>query len=178
MATLPGDLKPEENVKRMIRVDHAGEYGALRIYAGQLAVMKPSPERDTIKYMLEQERRHFNTFEDIMRSRKVRPTALMPLWHVAGFALGAATALMGKKAAFACTAAVEEVIDSHYAAQKERLDGKETGLAQTIETFRQEELEHHDIAIENGAEQAPLYSVLARGIKAASKLAIYLSIRI
>lgn len=176
---LPGDISHEDDVKSMIRVDHAGEYGALRIYAGQLAVMGDSPERNTIKHMLEQEQKHFDTFEDIMRTRKVRPTALMPLWHVAGFALGAATALMGKKAAFACTAAVESVIDGHYAAQKQRLDGKdEAALAGTIEKFREEEVEHHDIAMENGAEQAPLYSLLAYGIKSASRLAIYLSTRI
>jgi ubiquinone biosynthesis monooxygenase Coq7 len=113
-----------------------------------------------------------------MRERKVRPTALMPLWHVAGFALGAATALMGEKAAFACTVAVESVIDEHYAAQRDRLKPEESELASTIETFRAEEAEHHDTSLAQGAEGAPLYPVLSAAVKGASRLAIWLSTRI
>jgi ubiquinone biosynthesis monooxygenase Coq7 len=178
MRRLPGDLTEEQDVEGMIRVDHAGEYGAMRIYAGQLAVMPPSAERDLVAHMAEQERRHFDTFNMLMKQRKVRPTLLMPLWHIAGFALGAATARMGGKAAFACTAAVESVINGHYAAQKSRLGDKEQELAGVVETFRIEEMEHHDAAIAHGAEEAPLYPLLSGGIKLASRLAIWLSARI
>jgi ubiquinone biosynthesis monooxygenase Coq7 len=162
----------------MIRVDHAGEYGAMRIYAGQLAVLKNAAARPLIEHMAAQEKRHLETFEALMRARQVRPTLLMPLWHVAGYALGAATALMGEKAAFACTVAVESVIDEHYAAQQQRLDGDEHALARTIGTFRAEEREHHDTSLAQGAENAPLYPVLIAGVKAASRLAIWLSTRL
>lgn len=178
MRRLPGDMTEKQDVERMIRVDHAGEYGAMRIYAGQLAVMRGSARRDLVKHMAEQEKEHFDKFDSLLRERRVRPTALMPLWHVAGFAMGAATALMGEKAAMACTVAVETVINDHYHAQKERLGDNEKELAGTIEKFREEEMQHHDIAIENGAEQAPLYSALSFGVKTASKLAIWLSTRV
>jgi len=178
MRRLPGDPAEHDNTERMIRVDHAGEYGAARIYAGQLAVLRNAPARKLVEHMAGQERRHLETFETLMRQRKVRPTALMPLWHVAGFALGAATALMGEKAAFACTVAVESVIDGHYAAQREKLGSTESELAHTIETFRAEEAEHHDTSLAQGAEQAPLYPVLTAAIKGASRLAIWLSTRI
>jgi len=178
MRRLPGDPSEEDDVKSMIRVDHAGEYGAMRIYAGQLAVMRDSAKRKLVEHMARQEKQHLQTFEQLMRTRKVRPTVLMPLWHVAGFALGAATALMGEKAAFACTVAVEEVIDKHYAAQRERLGGNESVLAQTIEKFRAEEVQHRDMGLEQGAEEAPLYPALSVAIKGASRLAIWLSTRI
>lgn len=178
MRRLPGDPQEKQDVESMIRVDHAGEYGAMRIYAGQLAVMKDSAERKAIEHMAEQEKEHFQVFNQIMKERRVRPTALMPLWHVTGYALGAATALMGKKAALACTVAVESVIDEHYASQKERLGNNDINLSENIEKFRKEEMEHHDMAIEQGAEQAPLYSLLSVSIRAASKLAIWLSVRI
>jgi ubiquinone biosynthesis monooxygenase Coq7 len=178
MRRLPGDLSEEQDAARMIRVDHAGEYGAMRIYAGQLAVMGKTPGRKLVEHMAAQEQQHLQTFEALMRERKVRPTALMPLWHIAGFALGAATALMGEKAAFACTVAVESVIDEHYAAQRRRLGDSESELAQTIEKFRADEIEHRDTSLAQGAEEAPLYPVLSAGVKAASKLAIWLSTRI
>jgi len=178
MRNLPGDVTPEEDAKQMIRVNHAGEYGAMRIYAGQLAVLKNAPARKLVEHMTAQEAKHLETFETLMRQRKVRPTALMPLWRVAGFVLGAATALMGEKAAFACTAAVESVIDEHYAAQHKRLGPEEAELACTIEKFRAEEIEHRDTSLAQGAEEAPLYPVLSAGIKAGSKLAIWLSTRI
>ena len=115
--TLPNELPHEEQIARMIRVNHAGEYGAKRIYAGQLAVLGKSPCGDVLRHMAQQEHVHLDKFADMMAKRRVRPTALMPLWHVAGFALGAVTAFMGEKAAMACTVAVESVIDEHYAAQ-------------------------------------------------------------
>lgn len=179
MRKLPGDIEESEDIKRMIRVDHAGEYGAVRIYAGQLAFLrKGSKAHGIVKHMEEQEQRHLETFNQKMRERKVRPTVLQPIWHVAGYALGAATAMMGEKAAFACTAAVESVIDEHYAEQHKRLGVDEKDLADTIETFRKEELEHHDTAIEEGAEQAPFYNMLTASIMAGSRLAIWLSTRI
>jgi len=178
MRRLPGDPTEQQEVEQMIRVDQAGEYGAIRIYAGQLAVLrKGTRARKIVEHMAGQEQRHLETFNGLMRERKVRPTALMPLWHVAGFALGAMTALMGEKAAFACTAAVESVIDGHYAGQQQRLSKNESALAETISTFRAEEMEHHDTSLAQGAEEAPLYPLLTGAIKGASRLAIWLSTR-
>ncbi|TQV83422.1 demethoxyubiquinone hydroxylase family protein [Denitrobaculum tricleocarpae] len=176
---LPGDLPKEEELARMIRVDQAGEYGARRIYEGQLAVMgRNHPNAATVKHMHEQELRHLETFDRLVCERRIRPTALQPIWHVAGFALGAATALMGDKAAMACTVAVEEVIDEHYAEQSARLEDDESDLRDTIEEFRAEELEHRDTALEHGAAQAPGYEVLSAAIKTGSRLAIWLSQRV
>jgi len=166
-------------VGRMLRVDHAGEYGAVRIYAGQMAVLGDNAGGGAIKHMAEQEEVHLATFNDLVADRRVRPTALLPLWHLAGFALGAGTALLGEKAAHACTVAVEETIDEHYAAQVARLEGEgEDGLCATFEKFRQEELEHHDTALHLGAEETPGYAVLKGAIKTGSRLAIWLSERI
>ena len=114
---LPGDPVPEADIERMIRVDHAGEYGAVRIYDGQLAIIGRGHARDEIRQMAEQEKRHLAAFDELVRARHVRPTLLSPLWHLAGYALGAATALLGERAAMACTVAVEEVIDEHYEKQ-------------------------------------------------------------
>ena len=175
---LPGDPEPGALIERMIRVDHAGEYGARRIYEGQLAVLKRSPGAATIRRMHEQELRHLQHFEALMVARRARPTALQPLWHVAGFALGAATALMGERAAMACTVAVEEVIDEHYARQAEQLGEAEQDLKDKIEEFRAEELEHRDLGLAKGAEQAPAYPALSAAIKAGSRLAIWLSERV
>ena len=174
---LPGDLTHDQRLARMIRVDHAGEYGARRIYEGQLAVLGQSPSAPTIRHMHEQELKHLQTFERLLVEKRVRPTALQPLWHVAGFALGAATALMGEKAAMACTVAVEEVIDEHYARQAQQLGEEDASLKETIETFRAEELEHRDIGLEHGAEEAPAYEALSGAVKASSRLAIWLSER-
>lgn len=177
----PGDPSPRQIVERIVRVDQAGEYGAVRIYAGQLAVMRrqaaSGASRRAIESMLAQERAHLERFNRLMVERRVRPTLLQPLWHVAGYALGAATALMGEKAAMACTVAVEEVIDSHYAEQSAKLGDDEAPLREAIDRFRAEELEHRDEALAHGAEQAPAYSLLTAGVKAASRLAIYLSSR-
>ena len=159
----------------MIRVDQAGEYGARRIYEGQMAVLGPGhPQHETLRHMHEQELEHLATFDRMLVERQVRPTALQPLWHVAGFALGAATALMGPKAAMACTVAVEEVIGEHYSRQAEALEEGEEALKETIETFRAEELEHRDIGLAEGAEETPGYPLLSAGIKAGSRLAIWL----
>lgn len=175
---LPGDLTREAYLDRAIRVDHAGEYGATRIYAGQMSVLKKSRHYAQIKHMAEQEDVHLETFEKIMTERRARPTALMPLWHVAGFALGAGTALLGEKAAMACTVAVESVIEEHYARQAQALGEEEPELRQTIEKFREEELEHHDTGLEEGAEQTPFYGLLSGAIKAGCRTAIWLSERI
>ncbi|MGE0153452.1 MAG: demethoxyubiquinone hydroxylase family protein [Reyranellaceae bacterium] len=178
----PGDPSPRQIVERIVRVDHAGEFGAIRIYAGQQAVMRrrfpPGHKaRRAIEHMARQEQRHKEAFDRLLVERRVRPTLLQPVWHVAGFALGAATALLGPKAAMACTAAVEEVIDQHYAGQSRVLGEDEKELRDTIEEFRAEEVEHRDEALAQGAEEAPAYPVLNAGIKAASRLAIWLSTR-
>src|SRR5450432_3889751 len=127
------------DIDAMIRVDHAGEYGAVRIYEGQLAVLKGRASEATIRHMAEQEQQHLKAFDTLINQRRVRPTALEPVWRIAGFALGAATALMGEKAAFACTAAVEEAIDEHYASQIEALGNKDDSLKATVADFRADE---------------------------------------
>lgn len=164
-----------ETTKRYIRVDHAGEYGAERIYTGQLAVLGRGPKGDLLRHMLEQETVHKERFEQLIAERGVRPTAMLPLWHVAGFALGALTAAMGEKAAMACTVAVEETIDAHYAAQRDALGPDEAGLKDTIEAFRLEELEHRDTGLAHGAEQAPAYRLLTGLIRFGCKAAIRIS---
>lgn len=175
---LAGDPGPEEMLARIVRVDHAGEYGAKRIYAGQLAVLGRSEHGPIIRHMAEQEEKHLNYFETAIGDRGVRPTALLPLWHAAGFALGAATALLGPRAAMACTVAVEEAIDEHYQAQLQALGDDEAPLKAAIDAFRAEELEHRDIGLEREAELAPGYDVMSHLIKRGSKLAIWLSERI
>lgn len=175
---LPGDTPAARLVERIVRVDHAGEYGAVRIYAGQMAVLGRTASADVIREMADKEAEHLETFDRLVGDRRVRPTALMPLWHVAGYALGAATAMMGERAAMACTAAVEEVIDEHYASQAAALGDDEAELRGTIEKFRADELEHRDTALEHEAEQAPGYEALSALIKRGSRLAIWLSERI
>ena len=175
---LPGDLSPRRRVARMIRVDHAGEYGAKRIYEGQLAVLGDSAGDGEIRRMADQEQRHLETFEALVVDRGVRPTLLTPLWHVAGFALGAGSALMGEKAAMACTEAVEEVIDAHYAHQADRLGADEAELRRVVEEFRGDEIEHRDTARARGAAEAPAYRPLKAAVKAGSRLAIWLSERV
>jgi ubiquinone biosynthesis monooxygenase Coq7 len=175
---LPGDLSAQERVERMIRVDHAGEYGAARIYAGQLAVLGRGPKGEVLRHMQAQEQVHLAAFQDLVVRRRVRPTALLPLWHLAGFALGAATAALGERAAMACTVAVEEAIDEHYAAQEAALGDGETELRSTIATFRAEELEHRDIGLAHEAELAPGYRVMRAVIRAGCKVAIRVSERV
>ncbi len=175
---LPGDQSAEAAVARMIRVDHAGEYGAARIYAGQLAVLRRSETAPVLREMQEQERQHLDRFADMIVHRRVRPTAVLPLWHLAGFALGAATAVLGERAAMACTVAVEEAIDSHYADQIAALDDSEADLRNTLSAFRDDELQHRDIALQHGAEQAPGYRLLSAAIRAGCRIAIRISERI
>ena len=177
-AELPGDLSQSDLVKRFIRVNHAGEFGAKRIYEGQLAVLKNTKDAAVIEHMKDQELHHLETFEKLIVERKVRPTMLHPLWNAAGFALGVGTALLGPKAAMACTVAVEEVIDEHYADQADQLTEDEGELRETINRFRDEELEHRDTAIDFGGETTPGYPVLRRTIRVGSKLAIWLSERL
>jgi len=179
----PGDPDARTLVERVIRVDQAGEFGAVRIYEGQLAALRwrgrsNSDTARKIAAMARSEREHNRTFDRLAAERRVRPTVLSPLWSLAGFALGAATALMGDKAAMACTVAVEETIDEHYASQAAALGDDEAGLRATVEKFRAEEIVHRDEALASGAEQTPGYEALTRVIKTGSKLAIWLSTRI
>lgn len=173
----PGDARPD--VQSMLRVDQAGEYGATRIYAGQLAVLGDrAPESRLIARMAAQEQRHLVHFDTLMAQRGVRPTLLQPLWSVAGHALGAATALLSPQAAMACTAAVEDEIDQHYSEQLEALGEDEPALSATIAEFQADEREHHDQAIAAGAEDSFGYSLLYSAIRAGCRLAIELSKRI
>ncbi len=163
----------------IIRVDHAGEYGATRIYDGQIAIFgKNSKIGKTIKHMADQEQEHIEKFNELIIEKRVRPTALLPLWNVAGFALGAGTALMGEKAAMACTVAVEKVIGEHYREQQELLEDDEEELRKTIAKFEKDELEHHDIGIEHDAEKAPGYTVMTKVIEIGCKTAIAISKKI
>lgn len=175
MKAYPGAPKASEQIQEMIRVNHAGEYGAQRIYQGQLAILKNDACASTLRHMAEQEKEHLETFEQLIRDRRVRPSALMPFWHVGGWALGAATALLGKEAAMACTVAVEKEIAAHYKEQEEALDETEAELKSTIERFRAEEEEHHDIGVENDAANAPLSPLLQAGIGLLTKTAVALA---
>jgi ubiquinone biosynthesis monooxygenase Coq7 len=175
---LPGDPTAREVVERTIRVDHAGEYGAKRIYEGQLAVLGRTKYGPLIEHMKAQEQVHLDTFSRLIGERRVRPTALLPFWHVAGFALGAASALLGHRGAMACTVAVEEAIDEHYRAQEDTLGDDEAELRADIARFRAEELEHRDTGLENEAEQAPAYRLLSAAIKTGCKIAIKVSERV
>jgi ubiquinone biosynthesis monooxygenase Coq7 len=168
----------QQRVERMVRVDHAGEYGAQRIYQGQLALLGRGEKGDVLRHMQAQEQHHLDTFSRLIAERRVRPTALLPIWHIAGYALGALTAALGARAAMACTVAVEEAIDEHYRAQVEALGPEEPALVATIEAFRAEELEHRDIGLANEAELTPGYRVLSGAIKAGCKVAIAISERI
>lgn len=177
-ASLPGSLNRAQRLDRMIRVNHAGEFGARRIYQGQLAVLRHHANAPVIQRMLEQEVHHVEVFEKMVADRRVRPTVLQPIWHVAGFMLGATTALLGEKAAMACTVAVETVIDQHYARQAAELGEDEAELKGTIESFRADEIEHREIGLAHGAEQTPGYPLLSNAIKAGTQAAIWLSERL
>lgn len=171
----------KREIHRMIRVDQAGEFGATRIYEGQLAVMGDrGPHSAEIRHMAEQEEVHRERFDAIIAERGVRPTALQPFWSVAGFALGAGTALLGPEAAMACTAAIEEEIDKHYTEQLDRLAETEADpeLADVIEQFREEEREHRDAALAHGAEKAPAYPLLSGAIRLGCRIAIKVSERV
>ncbi len=169
----------ESRSARMLRVDQAGEYGAVRIYAGQIAVMgNRAPHAAEVAAMAAQEADHRARFDALIAERGVRPTALQPLWSVAGFALGAATALLGPEAAMACTAAIETEIDKHYSEQLEELGDSDPELAAIVTQFRDDEREHHAAAIAAGAERAPAYPLLSGAIRLGCRLAIRLSERI
>ncbi|KAL2728753.1 hypothetical protein V1478_006385 [Vespula squamosa] len=163
----------------IIRVNHAGELAADRIYAGQMAILGNTPKAPMIQHMWDQEKKHRAKFEELIQKYRARPTVFVPVWNIAGFLLGAGTALMGEKAAMACTVAVETVIVEHYNDQLRNL--METGevvdkeLLDTIKTFRDEEQEHHDTGLEHGAEQAPFYATLTDIIKFGCKTAISIS---
>ncbi|PHQ62886.1 MAG: demethoxyubiquinone hydroxylase family protein [Sphingobium sp.] len=175
----PGKRLSDADRAAMLRVDQAGEFGATRIYAGQLAVMGDRhPYGRIIAGMASQEERHRQAFDAMIARRGVRPTALAPLWNVAGFALGAVTAALGPKAAMACTAAIETEIDQHYAEQLEQLDGQDPELSTAIADFQAEEVEHRDAALAHGAEQAPAYPLLSGAIRLGCRAAIALSKRI
>jgi ubiquinone biosynthesis monooxygenase Coq7 len=175
---LPGDPAPAVEIARILRVDHAGEYGATRIYQGQLDVLGRGRAAGVIRQMAETEKRHLARFETLLRDRRVRPTLLYPLWSVAGYALGAATALLGERAAMACTVAVEEVIDEHYRAQAERLGDEDPALRETILSFRDDEIAHRDMALAQGAEDTAGYDLISAAVKTGSRIAIWLSTRL
>jgi ubiquinone biosynthesis monooxygenase Coq7 len=173
----PGDERPD--VASMLRVDQAGEYGATRIYAGQLAVLGDrQPCSRLIARMAAQEQGHLRHFDALLAERGVRPTLLQPLWRVAGHALGVATALIGPQAAMACTAAVEDEIDAHYSGQLQALGAEEPELAADIARFQADEREHRDLAIAAGAEESFGYPLLYSAIRAGCRAAIELSKRI
>jgi 3-demethoxyubiquinol 3-hydroxylase len=174
---LPGDQMAAEEIIRMLRVDHAGEYGATRIYDGQLDVLGRGRAAGVIRQMAETEKRHLARFEALLHERRVRPTLLYPVWTVAGYALGAVTALLGERAAMACTVAVEEVIDEHYRRQAERLVGEDSALRDTILSFRDDEIAHRDIALAQGAEETAGYDLISGVVKTGSRIAIWLSSR-
>jgi ubiquinone biosynthesis monooxygenase Coq7 len=177
MSWKPGDRR--RAIDSMIRVDQAGEYGATRIYAGQLAVMGDrTPTARAIAGMANQEARHRAFFDAMVARRGVRPTALQPIWNVAGFALGAVTAAIGPEAAMACTAAIETEIDLHYQHQLEALGEDDPELSAAVAEFRAEELEHRDTALAAGAEAAPGYPLLSGLIRIGCRAAIALSKRI
>lgn len=173
----PGDRRAA--TESMIRVDQAGEYGATRIYAGQLAVMGDrSAAARAIAGMARQEERHRAFFDRLIAERGVRPTLLQPFWNVAGFALGATTAALGPEAAMACTAAVETEIDKHYADQLRELGSDDPELSAAVAEFQAEELEHRDTALASGAENAPAYPLMSAAIRLGCRAAIALAKRI
>ncbi|MEE2760922.1 MAG: demethoxyubiquinone hydroxylase family protein [Pseudomonadota bacterium] len=183
LGPLPGDPTKEEMVERMLRVDQAGEFGAKRIYAGQIAVLGETDDGPLLREMAATEERHLERFNQLLTERGVRPTFLSPLWHVAGFALGASTALLGREAAMACTVAVEEVIEEHYKGQltllgSDLMEGGEPELEAVISEFRDDEISHKQSALAASAETAPVHPLLSAAVKTGSRLAIWLSERI
>jgi ubiquinone biosynthesis monooxygenase Coq7 len=166
------------DIASAIRVDHAGEYGAVRIYEGQLAVLGRSAAAPALRDMRRQELEHLATFTGLLGERQVRPTMLLPLWHVAGYALGAGTALLGERAAMACTVAVEDAVVAHYDTQLKTLDRGEAALGATIARVRDEEQDHRDHAADHGASDAPGYRFLYGAIRLGCAVAIRLSQRI
>lgn len=177
-APLVGSPNERRALARMLRVDHAGEFGAQRIYAGQIAVLGNSRLGNELRHMAAQEDVHFEAFEKLLPQERVRPTALRPMWHLLGYALGYATAKLGEEAAMACTVAVEEAIVEHYGQQIEQLRATRPDLADLLQKFKDEEDEHREIGLANDAEQAPAYRLLHKAITLTSKTAIWLSERV
>jgi ubiquinone biosynthesis monooxygenase Coq7 len=165
-----------DDVSSMLRVDHAGEYGAVAIYRGQQAVFRHNPKTAStaskLSEMEQEEQKHLDAFDKLLIEKNVRPTALMPLWNFAGYGLGVLTAMISEKAAHACTEAVESVIEQHYGEQAEKTQDIEPGLSDLFKEFREDELHHRDIAVENGAHEAPAYTLLSNIIKAGCHAAI------
>ena len=179
---MPGEDVRERRLAEMLRVDHAGEYGAVQIYRGQRAVFdriegKAHAAR-VIADMEAGEQEHLKTFDRMLAERAVRPTVMAPVWRVAGFGLGAVTALMGERAAHACTEAVEEVIEEHYGRQSQALAGVDAELKHVVDKFREDEIAHKDTAVEQGARDAFGYSVLSAVIKVSCRAAIRISEKI
>ena len=174
--------KTDSKIEEFIRVDHAGERGAVKIYEGQLLALntfvKDENLKKTIEEMKEHEKEHCDFFENEIKKRNIKPTKFLPLWDLLGVGLGFGSTLLGKKAAMLCTASVEEVIDEHYLDQIKQLDKNETELKNKIIKFRQDELNHKDIAYEKGATKKGLYSLLDKIIKTGSKIAINISEKI
>ncbi len=169
----------KKTLEEIIRVDHAGERGAIKIYEGQLLALKTFKQDEDLKKKIEEmkehEKEHFEFFEKEINRRDIKPTRLLPLWDIMGVALGFGTAMLGKKAAMLCTASVEEVIDDHYKNQTYKLKEDEKDLKKKIEKFRQDELDHKDIAYEEGATKKGLYKILDNVIKTSSRIAIAIS---
>ena len=174
--------KKNSKVEEFIRVDHAGERGAVKIYEGQLlalnTLVKDESLRKTIEEMKIHEKEHCEFFENEIKKRKIRPTKFLPLWDLLGVGLGFGSTILGKKAAMLCTASVEEVIDEHYSNQIKQLDNSEKTLKKKIIKFREDELHHKDIAYEKGATKKGLYSLMDKIIKTGSKIAINISEKI
>jgi len=179
---MPGENVQNRRIEEMIRVDHAGEYGAVQIYRGQRAVFdRIEGKAHAAKLIAEMEageQDHLKTFDRMIAERGVRPTLMAPVWRVAGFGLGAVTALMGEQAAHACTEAVEEVIEEHYGKQSQELRGVDSELKHVVDKFREEEIAHKETAIEQGARHAPAYPVLSSVIKFGCRAAIRISEKI
>lgn len=175
----PGLGAQQARLAEMLRVDHAGELGAVHIYRGQRAVLNAARGKDRIAWQLQEmeahEAAHLARFDELLNARGVRPTLMAPLWRLAGFAVGAGTALLGEKAAHACTEAVETVIEGHYARQIAEIEAREPDLAAELRTFRDEELAHRDVAVEEGARDAPGYGLLSAAIRAGCRVAIKVS---
>ena len=174
--------KSNNKVEEFIRVDHAGERGAVKIYEGQLlalnTLVKDENLKKTIEEMKVHEKEHCEFFENEIKKRNIKPTKFLPLWDLLGIGLGFGSTLLGKKAAMLCTASVEEVIDKHYQNQISQLMLDENDLKEKIKKFREDELHHKNIAYENGASKKGLYSILDKLIKTGSKIAINISEKI
>ena len=174
---LPGDLTNEQMLKRMIRVDHAGEYGAARIYDGQLRILRGAPSAPIIQKMYDQEQRHLDYFNTLVIEREVRPTILSPLWHVAGYGLGVVSAVLGEKAAMPCTVAVESVIDEHYQGQINHLEEDESDFRDKLSEFRNDEIDHRETASTRIDSSSIGLRALENMVRTATRTAIWFSER-